>query len=208
MVEVAGRPFLDHQLTLLRRNGIRRVVLCVGHLCEQIEEYLGDGFKLGLQVSYSRDGERLLGTGGALRRAAHLLDDVFWVLYGDSYLNVDYSAILDHFNRVQADGLMTVYDNGDRWDKSNVVFRNGQLLSYDKRSPLPEMAHIDYGLLLLRRQVIASIPADQPCDLADLLHRLSVERRLAGLEVFQRFYEIGSPAGLAETEQYLSSHAA
>src|SRR5438874_9545147 len=202
MVEVAGQPFVDHQLALLARNGIHRVVFCLGHLGEQVEHHVG-GSRLGIQVQYSHDGERLLGTGGALRRALPLLGDVFWVLYGDSYLDVDYRAVLADFLCRDALGLMTVLHNQDRWDRSNVVFREGRLLCYNKRRTTPEMTHIDYGLALLRREAVERLPEDQASDLADLYSDLVAEGRMAGHEVTQRFYEIGSPRGLEETSDYL-----
>jgi NDP-sugar pyrophosphorylase family protein len=208
MIEVAGRPFIDHQLALLRRNGIRRVVLCLGYLGEQIEQHLGKGAEHGLQLHYSHDGERLLGTGGALRRALPLLGEVFWVLYGDSYMDIDYPAVLTHFKAGQARGLMTVFHNENRWDKSNVVFRNGRLLCYSKRATTPEMQHIDYGVTLLRREVLASLPAGEPFDLADLLSAMAARGELIGHEVTQRFYEIGSHRGLEETQHYLQARSA
>jgi NDP-sugar pyrophosphorylase family protein len=207
MVEVAGRPFIDHQLALLRRNGIRRVVLCLGHLGEQVEEHLGDGSRHGLQVSYAHDGPRLLGTGGALRRAAPLLGDVFWVMYGDSYMDIDYTTVLADFLRRDVLGLMTVLRNQDRWDRSNVVFRDGRLVKYDKRAQTPDMTHIDYGIALLRGAALERIPPDHSSDLADLYSALVAEGNMVGYEVSQRFYEIGSPVGLEETRAYLTARA-
>jgi N-acetyl-alpha-D-muramate 1-phosphate uridylyltransferase len=203
LVEVAGQPFVEHQLALFQLNGIRRVVLCLGYLGEQIQAHLGDGTTYGLELHYSFDGPQLLGTGGALRRAAPLLDQVFWVMYGDSYLDIDYRAVLDYFSRHNALGLMTVLQNGNRWDRSNVIFRNGQLLRYDKRAQDPEMTYIDYGAALLRREVLERIPPGQPYDLADLYNELVAEGQMIGYEVAQRFYEIGSHQGLAETQAYL-----
>jgi len=203
MVEVAGRPFIDHQLALLRRNGIRRVVLCLGYLGEQVRAYLGDGSAVGMELRYSFDGERLLGTGGALRRAAPLLGPLCWVMYGDSYLDIDYQAVLTYFASQHALGLMTVLENSNRWDRSNVVFRDGRLLRYDKRAQTPEMAYIDYGAALLRQAALERIPIDQPYDLADLYSELVAEQQMIGYEVTQRFYEIGSHEGLAETQAYL-----
>src|SRR5262249_6822966 len=139
MLEVAGKPFVDHQLDLLYRNGIRRVVLCLGYMGEQVQEHLGDGRDRGLELSYSFDGERLLGTGGALRRALPMLGEACWVLYGDSYLDIDYRAVLDRFLAHPLLGLMTVLRNQNQWDRSNVVFRDGQLLCYSKRLQLPEL---------------------------------------------------------------------
>jgi NDP-sugar pyrophosphorylase family protein len=205
LVEVAGRPFIDHQLALLHRNGIHHAVLCVGYLGEMLRAHVGDGSAHGLDIAYSFDGERLLGTGGAIRRAADagLLGETFWVMYADSYMDIAYSEVLAHFAHSDALGLMTVLRNGNRWDRSNVVFRDGRLVRYNKRTQTPEMEHIDYGVALLRRVAIERIPPDTPFDLADLYTALVDEGRMVGYEVTQRFYEIGSPAGLEETRGYL-----
>jgi NDP-sugar pyrophosphorylase family protein len=205
LVEVAGRPFIDHQLDLLRRNGIRGVVLCLGHLGDRVADHVGDGSRHGLEVRYSFDGDKLLGTGGALRRALPLLGESFWVLYGDSYLDIDYRAVLDAFQRRPVLGLMTVLGNTNQWDKSNVVFRDGQLVCYDKRNPRPQMQHIDYGLSLFRRAALERIAENAVSDLADLMHDLVERGEMIGFEVHKRFYEIGSPQGLVETAGYLET---
>ena len=207
LVELAGKPFIDHQLALLHRNGIRKVVMCLGYLGEMVEQHLGDGSQLGMELRYSYDGEKLMGTGGALRRAEHLLGDVFWIMYGDSYMDIDYPGVLADFASRNALGLMTVLRNNNQWDRSNVVFRDGQLIRYDKRTQTPEMNYIDYGVGLLRREAMTRIPADRPYDLADLYAELSREGKLAGHEVFTRFYEIGTPQSLDEARQYLESKA-
>jgi NDP-sugar pyrophosphorylase family protein len=210
LVELAGKPFIDHQLALLRRNGVRTVVLCLGHLGEQVREHCNDGSRFGLRLRYSFDGEKLMGTGGALVRAAPMLGESpggpLWVMYGDSYMDIDYPAVLDAFaRRGDADGLMTVLRNQGRWDKSNVVFRDGRLLRYDKRNPTPEMDYIDYGVALLRRRTLDRIPADRPSDLTELYSSLVAEGRMIGFEVTNRFYEIGTPASLEEARRYLEA---
>lgn len=207
MVEVAGRPFIDHQLALFACHGIARVVLCLGFLGEQVAAHVGDGARYGLTVIYSHDGDHLIGTGGALRRAVPLLDETFWVIYGDSYLDFDYRAASAHFARHDALGMMTVLRNDNRWDRSNVVFKNGDLLWYDKRERTRDMAYIDYGASLLRREALARIPEGQPYDVADLYRTLIGEGRMLGHEVTQRFYEIGSHEGLAETRAFLDGSA-
>lgn len=204
LVDIDGRPFIDHQLALLRRNGIRRVVMCLGYRGEMVEQHCGDGSRYGMELKYSFDGEPLMGTGGALRRAAHLLGDVFWVMYGDSYMDIDYRAVLAFFARSGAQGLMTVLRNNDRWDKSNVVFRDGKLLRYDKRNVTPDMDFIDYGVGILSRDALAEIPIDRPFDLAELYTRMVAEGRMAGYEVTNRFYEIGTPAALEEARAHLA----
>ena len=203
LIEIAGRPFVEHQLVLLRRRGLTRVVLLVGYRADAIESRLGDGALLGMRIAYAHDGERLLGTAGALRRAAPLLGERFFVLYGDSYLDVDYRGILDAALASPAPALMTVYRNDGRHETSNVLFENGRLLAYDKRAPRPEMRHVDFGLGVLHQSVLARVPAGEPSDLADLYAALAAEGLLGGYEVERRFYEIGSPAGLAETRALL-----
>jgi NDP-sugar pyrophosphorylase family protein len=204
LLEVAGRPFAAHQLDLLRRHGVREVVFCVGHLGEQVEAALGDGGQWGLHLRYSYDGPRLLGTGGALRRALPLLGEAFFVLYGDSYLDCDYGAVEAAFwSAPAALGLMTVFRNDGQWDKSNVHFADGRIWRYDKGAATSAMRHIDYGLGALRAGAFAPYAPDEPLDLATVYQDLLSHGQLAAVEVAQRFYEIGSLEGLAETRRYL-----
>jgi len=204
MVPVAGRPFLAHQLDLLRKEGITRAVLCLGHLGEMVKEKFGDGGRNGVHLDYSFDGPKLLGTGGALRRALPLLGEKFFVLYGDSYLPIPFSPVAECFERSGLPGLMTVYRNEGKYDTSNVVFADGVIQVYDKKQRQPEMRHIDYGLSLFRAEVFARYAADQAFDLADVMRDLVAEKQLAGYEVKKRFYEIGSHKGLEELDKLLS----
>lgn len=205
LVSVAGEPFLAHQLRLLHGRGLRRVVLCVGHLGERIEAEFGDGAAFGVDVQYSFDGPRLLGTGGALRRALPLLGARFLVLYGDSYLPMNYAAAVRAFEGSGQPALMTVFNNEGRWDTSNVFFADSTIRLYHKQNRTAEMRHIDYGLGILRADVLASRPADQPFDLADVYAELVARGELAGYEVRERFYEVGSHAGLAELDELLAT---
>lgn len=205
LVSVAGEPFLAHQLRLLHARGVRRAVLCVGYLGEMIERDFGDGSAFGIELRYSFDGPTLLGTGGALRQALPLLGDEFFVLYGDSYLPIDYAAVLADFHASAQPGLMTVFRNEGAWDTSNVQFEDGRIVRYDKRERTPAMLHIDYGLGVFRASVFAERAAGEAFDLADVQRGLVAKGALAGHEVFQRFYEIGSHAGLAELETLLQS---
>ena len=202
LVDVAGKPFILHQLDYLRRQGLTRVVLCLGHLGEQVEDVVGDGAAYGLEVLYSWDGPRLLGTGGAIKQALPQLGQQFFVVYGDSYLPVDFQAVERDFLCSGKPALMTVLRNADRWDKSNVEFDNGKIVEYNKGSPRHEMDHIDYGLGVLSSAVLANMPPNEPFDLADVYNDLSLRGELAGHEVFERFYEIGSHKGLNETIQF------
>lgn len=205
LVEVAGEPFFSHQIRLLKAAGLRHLILCVGHLGDRIVEAYGDGSAHGVRIDYSFDGEKLLGTGGALIRALPRLSEAFYVLYGDSYLPIDYTAVGDAFLRSGKSGLMTVYENRERYDASNVWFEKGRIRVYDKRCKLPEMQHIDYGLGVLRASALDRFPRDAAVDLADVYAQLVREGELAGYEVTRRFYEIGSPAGLRELDQLLRS---
>ena len=202
LVEVAGKPFIVWQLDYLRGQGVCRVVLCIGYLGEMIEAVVGNGERFGLEVSYSPDGPTLLGTGGALKKALPFLGEHFFVLYGDSFLPVDFSAVQLAYTQSGQQALMTVLKNGDRWDKSNVLFHQGKLLEYNKRAPRPDMLYIDYGLGVVSAEVLAPYPVDEPFDLANVYHDLSTKGQLAGLEVHERFYEIGSHEGLKEAEDY------
>jgi NDP-sugar pyrophosphorylase family protein len=203
LVQVAGRPFIEHQLDLLRRNGITDVVLCLGYLGEQVRAHLGEKPWHGVRLRYSFDGDRLLGTGGAIRQALPMLGEQWWVMYGDSYMDIDYAGVLRAFDAApRALGLMTILRNEGQWDKSNVIFQNGRLLRYDKKNPSREMKHIDYGVALLRRGAADRI-AEGKSDLADLYGQLVARGEMIGYEVSRRFYEIGTPASLAEADEYL-----
>lgn len=204
MLVVAGEPFIAHQLRLFARNGIQLAVLCVGYLGDAIRDFVGTGARFGLEVAYAYDGPRLMGTGGALRKALPLLGPEFLVTYGDSYLDIPYKPVVDAFRLSGAVALMTVFRNDGRWDTSNVEFVDGRIVDYTKQ-PTPRMAHIDYGLSMLRADIFNGTPDDTPFDLAVLYRRLVQDGRMAGFEVFDRFYEIGSPIGLSELDAHLRS---
>ena len=205
LVPVAGRPFLAHQLELLRTHGITRVVLCLGYLGEMVQREFGNGSAHGVQLDYSFDGPVLLGTGGALKQALPKLGEKFFVLYGDSYLPTPFAPIAETFERSGKLGLMTVYRNEGKYDTSNVVFGDGEIKVYDKKLRLPEMRHIDYGLSLFRAKAFDRYPADKAFDLAEVMRDLVAQKQLAGYEVPERFYEIGSHAGLEELNSLLAA---
>jgi NDP-sugar pyrophosphorylase family protein len=204
LIDIAGEPFLAHQLRLLRGSGFERVVLCVGFLGEQIREFAGDGRAYGLQVEYSFDGPQLLGTAGAIRRALPLLGDAFCTIYGDSYLPCDYRAAQQVFLDSGKAALMSVFHNQGQWDASNVEFAGGRLIGYDKANRTPRMQHIDYGLGVFRSAAFEAVPADQPWDLAALYQDLLRRGELAAWESLARFYEIGSVEGIRELTEFLS----
>jgi NDP-sugar pyrophosphorylase family protein len=208
LIPVLGKPFIFYQLAWLARQAVTRVVLSLGYRGSRIKSAVGDGSQFGLSVAYADEGDALRGTGGALRFIAdlELLESSFFVLYGDSFLPIDLARMW----RVSKDGracTMAVLRNLGRWDKSNVVFKDGNILLYDKfanEAAAAAMEYIDYGISVLTRDVIRSgIPSGEVFDLAKLLNRLSLQRRLKGHEVLERFYEIGSPQGLDDFEAYI-----
>jgi NDP-sugar pyrophosphorylase family protein len=201
LIEVAGRPFLAHVLALLRSHGASRVVLCVGYLGELIEHRLGSGAELGLELRYRYDPPGLAGTAGAVRAALPDLGSRFLVLYGDTYLRIDYADVA---RRAQGEvALMTVLENEGRWDRSNALYRDGRVILYDKRSPTPEMRWIDYGLSVLTPGVLG-----EEADLSDVFARLSRSGLLAGYLATERFFEIGTPAALEETRRFFGEGTA
>lgn len=202
LVDVAGKPFIVRQLSYLREQGVSQVVLCIGYLGDMVRDVVGSGESFGIVVSYSEDGPNLLGTGGALAKAIPLLGDDFFVLYGDSFLPVNFSAVQEAYEKSKQPALMTVLKNQNQWDKSNVLFVDGRLHEYNKRTPRAEMTYIDYGLGVVSASVLKQRPVGQSFDLADVYQDLSLQGQLAGLEVHERFYEIGSHTGLKETEDY------
>lgn len=207
LLEVAGRPFGDWQLEMLARCNYDDVVLCVAHLGEQVRGHVGDGARFGLRVRYSEEGPKLLGTGGALRAAAEMLEETFLVTYGDSYLPFDYAAPLDELRaHDDCDGVMSVFKNEGKWDASNVRVDRSWVLAYEKGTRDPAFDHIDYGAIALRRSVVLELPEGAPSGLDQLQSRLAAARRLRAHVARERFYEIGSPEGLAALELRLQGN--
>lgn len=207
LVEVAGRPFAEHQLDWLTGQGIDHVVFCVAYRGEMIRQALGDGSRWKLQIEYVFDGGTLLGTAGALKHALPALGAAFFVLYGDSLLTCSLPSVERSFRASGRGGLMTVFRNDDQWDRSNVLFKEGRILRYDKSNRTPDMRHIDYGLGVLTDRALVKVPGDRPFDLAAVYQQLLAADDLAGMEVSERFYEIGSPEGLEETRAFLAGQS-
>jgi MurNAc alpha-1-phosphate uridylyltransferase len=202
-LEVGGRPFADWQLEKLARCGYDQAVLCIAHLGEQIRSYVGDGSRFGLHVAYSEEGPALLGTGGALRAAGALLEETFLVTYGDSYLPFDYAAPLDELRaHDDCDGVMSVFKNDGKWDASNVRTDGSWVLAYEKGTRDPAFDFIDYGAIALRRGAVLELPEGRS-GLDELQTRLAARKRLRAHVARERFYEIGSPEGLAALESRL-----
>lgn len=207
LVKIGDRPFLEYQLELLARHGVTNVVLCVGHLGDQVEELIGT-VRFGITVRYSHDDPGLNGTLGALRKASPLLGDHFLVLYGDTYLRVDYAAFARDWLASDLAGGMTVLHNQGRWDTSNAVYseQEHRVVRYEKGVADPAMEWVDYGLGALRRESLDVVSEDES-DLALLYRELAARKELFGFEATQRFFEIGTPAALAETTAFLTGDA-
>lgn len=201
MLPVAGKPFLEHQISLLRDNGITDIVLCVGYLAHMITDYFEDGSKFGVRLVYSHEGQLLLGTGGAVRKAAPLLEEDFAVTYGDSYLMIDYADLFRTFRQSVLPAAMVVYRNEDRWDRSNVVVEGSKVAFYSKGERPPNTVYIDAGVSVFRKDTLGSLPPENPVGLDCLMHDLTNRGLLGAYESRQRFYEIGSFSGLQELQQ-------
>jgi len=207
LIPVAGKPFIFHQLELLARHGADRVVLCVGYRGEQIAEAAGDGSDLGLRIRCVHDGPDLAGTAGAVRGALPYLGERFLVLYGDTYLRIGYADVDRALETSGLPALMTVLRNRGRWDRSNARFEDGRVVAYDKANPGPDMEWIDYGLGAFRARAFEIADAGT-VDLADVYAQLSRRELLAGYAATERFYEIGTPEALRETDAFLHESVA
>lgn len=201
LIEVAGEPFLIHQLRLLAAHGVQEVVMCVGYRGEAIAERIGTG-RFGMDIAYSHDAPGLSGTLGAIRRARGMLGERFLVLYGDTYLRIDYGAAAAAWRASGMPAMMSVLRNDGRWGTSNAIYAGGRVLAYDKRTPRLRMRWIDYGLGGLEQNALDRV-SPGTCDLADLYRRLARDELLCGVEATERFFEIGTPAALAETDAFL-----
>ena len=206
MIEIEGKPFLEHQLNLLKKNGLKDIVLSIGFKGNQIRKYFATGKKFGVKIKYNPDGKKLLGTGGAIKKAEKLLNDAFLVIYGDSYLPFDFQKAINYFNRFQKLGLMTVFKNANRYEPSNVEVQGNLVKSYSKKRKTKKMLYIDYGVSIFKKEVLKNFPADTAFDLS-LIHKdLIKKKQLLAFPVKQRFYQIGSFDGLEEFRQYLKNN--
>ena len=202
LIEINGIPFIDYQLNYLKKQGTTNVVLCTGFLAEKIVDFVGNGSRYGLKVLYSNDGEKLLGTGGAIKNAVAFLDDDFFILYGDSFLPIEFKPIYNKFKLNKFPALMTILENNNQWDKSNVIFDGKQINLYDKKNYSNQMNYIDYGLSICKKDIFTKM-AYNIFDLAEIFTSLSKENQLDFYEVNQRFYEIGSQQGIEDFSNFV-----
>lgn len=205
LVPVNGEPFAFHQLRLLKKMGFHDVVLCVGYKQDMIKKSLSQGEEFGLRISYSEEVDELLGTGGAIKKAIQSISSQsipFAVLYGDSYLNFEFNPVFEFFLNSEKEGLMTVYRNKNKFDKSNVIFKNNNITCFDKKNQTAEMEYIDYGFSLYMPSVFDAFD-EKSFDLSDVVQKLIASKSLAGFEINQRFYEIGTIEGKRDFENAL-----
>jgi NDP-sugar pyrophosphorylase family protein len=204
MRDICGRPFIDWQLRLLSESGVKKVVLCTSYKSEIIEEYVGNGSKYGIEVNYSKDGPTQQGTGGAIKKATEILEEKFMVLYGDSYLPINYNTVQNAFQELNESALMTIYKNNNEFDRSNVSFESGKVKKYSKTSNSNEFQYIDYGLSIFKKSVFDNYILNENFDLSDIFSALCKESKLAAFEVKERFYEVGSVSGIRDFSDYLN----
>lgn len=202
LVLVNEEPFIAHQLRLLKNQGFEKIVVCIGYLGSLIQNYVKDGKEFGLSVTYSEDGKELLGTAGAIKNALSILEENFFVLYGDSYLMIDYKKVQQFFMQQSKPALMTIFKNNDMGDSSNIEFNDNEIIKYDKKNKTINMTYIDYGLAIFKKNIFSS--NDYFYDLSDIFHKLLKKKQLANYIVYQRFYEIGSFVGLRELGNFLT----
>ena len=203
MIRFEGKPFLEQQLDLLKKNRIFDIVLCVGYKAEQIKKYFGDGKNFGVEIKYSSDKKKLLGTGGALKKAENLLEDSFLVMWGDSYLPFNFQKAIKFFKKSNKPGMMIVFKNLNKYEPSNVEVKNNLVKSYSKKRKTKKMKYIDYGISIYRKEVLKHLPKNQICDLTKLQQALIKKRQLLAYPAEKRFYQIGSPDGLEELKNYI-----
>jgi NDP-sugar pyrophosphorylase family protein len=204
MIKIQGRPFLEHQLDFLKKNSIKDIVLCVGHLSDQIQDYFGDGKRFGLKIRYSHDGKKRLGPIGAVKNAKSLLDDVFFIMYGDSYLRVAFKEVYSYFLKKSKLGLMCVYKNNNKYDKSNIVVKDNFVKSYNERENPIDMIYIDYGTSIFRKESLERVPNDTFFTTGEFFVDLIKDHELLAYEVKERFYHIGNPDALEEFKAFIT----
>ena len=203
MIDICGKPFIDWQLRLLSQAGIDKVVLCTSFKSEMIEEFVGDGSKYGIEVKYSKDGHTQLGTGGAIKKASQIIGDEFMVLYGDSYLPINYAEVESAFYAIKKPALMTIYQNNGAFDNSNVTIESGLIKRYSKNKNYEKFTHIDFGLSIFSKNIFESYNLEETFDLSDIFTKLANLGILGGLELYERFYEVGSFRGIIDFTNYI-----
>ncbi len=202
LIDIHGKPFLSYVLENIKRFGFNRVVILAGHLSQPIIDYAGDGASFGLNIQYSLDGAQLLGTGGAIRKALPFAEDDFVVSYADSYLDYDWSPIVDHYFRSGSQSLVSIYKNDDATDKSNIIFKDGKIVSYCKKNQTPDHNYIDWGVSVFSKKTFTQCP-ENSWDLSNYLLDRIAQNALDGFAVPQKYFEIGTPHALEAFRRHM-----
>lgn len=209
LVPCGGHSFVDYTLAWMGANGVRRATYVVGHLGEMVIEHLQSVRYPGLTVDWISEGDIRRGTGGAvdLACARGEVGEDFLLMYGDSFLPVDFSAVWESARRLRAPALMTVFHNRGELDRSNLHFQPPLVTLYSKD---PEVQHhekfqyVDFGLSYWRTEIWRKNSLNQAAwDLSTLMAKQAASGLMFGLEVHTRFYEIGSPTGLKDFDLLL-----
>lgn len=203
MVKIHGKPFIQYQLELLKKNNLNDIILCVAQGSSIIENFVGDGRSFGLDVKYSYDGSNLLGTGGAIKNSLRNVNEYFFVIYGDSYLDINYKEVYDYYLLNDKKSVLTVFENNNLLDRSNIIFKNNKILKYCKNSDDKEMTYIDYGLSILNKKDFVDFDDKDSFDLSNLYDTLVKEDKLNAFKITERFYEIGSIEGINDFSKYM-----
>jgi NDP-sugar pyrophosphorylase family protein len=201
MIDINGKPFLEYQIENLKKSSIKDIVLCVGHLSEKIEDYFLDGSRFGVDINYSHDGDNFLGPMGAVKKAEYLLEDIFFIMYGDSYLTLNYQKVYSYFTQNDKQGLMVVYKNNNKFDKSNISIDNNMVTGYGENDAI----YIDYGTSILRKESLDILPINQMCSTGEFFSKLIKKNELLAFETKERFYHIGNPEALEEFRNFIRS---
>jgi NDP-sugar pyrophosphorylase family protein len=205
MLDIQGKPFLEYQIEYLKKHSIKDIILCVGYLSETIEKYFGNGKKFGVNIKYSYDGEKLLGPMGAVKNAESKLDDIFFIMYGDSYISVDFQKVHSYFLKHNKLGLMVVYKNCNKYDNSNLSVRDNLVIGHKVSGITEDINYIDYGTSLLRKKSLALIPEDSFCSTEQFFIKLINKKELLAYEANKRFYHIGTPESLEEFRDFIKN---
>ncbi|MCX6666454.1 MAG: sugar phosphate nucleotidyltransferase [Euryarchaeota archaeon] len=203
MVLIEGKPFLEHQITFLKYHGVTDIILCVGYLAEKIKDYFDDGKRFGIHIQYSHDGDKPLGPIGALKKAEPLLEDIFFTMYGDSYVFVEFNTVYSYFTNHRYPALMIVYKNKDKYDRSNLIVHNSKVTCYNGEK-VKEMVYIDYGISIFKKKVLDIIPKNTFFSTNEFFSDLVAKKQLFALDVNKRFYHIGNPEALEEFKTFVS----
>jgi NDP-sugar pyrophosphorylase family protein len=203
MIQIEGKPFLEYQIENLKKQSIKDIVLCVGHLSEKIEEYFGKGEKFEVNIKYSYEKEKLFGPIGALKNTEPLLEETFFIMYGDSYLSVDLHKVQNYFMQHDKPALMVVYKNQDKYDRSNLIVQDNMVIGYGEKERTRDMIYIDYGTSILRKKILEILPKDTPISTEQFFSDLVKKRELMAFEAEERFYHIGDLESLEEFRSYI-----